>query len=303
MGECSGGDSGGGAWGPSWDEVDRLLAGVGGETGVADRMAALDAFIALWHGRNRPGDGYPEDRLRGHERPGPLRAWYRAGGLRRGVLDGQNRLPNLEDLFLDEDGRLVFYVENQGYTSGPRPRRGRTRPSGGGASGTSRGRGAGPSHSSSSPLACSRPPWARRTGPPGPGRGQTWSAARPLRCVRFPSRPGRVRIIPAGSGSAAEPSRSPCRSRRSGTADTAPSGSARGRPNRSRISTPSSTPRGSTRRSGARRRGMSTIPTRIGGFSAARGSSRMEGRRSGESTRGPEGGPSRAEHAHQRVIE
>src|SRR5205085_714636 len=51
---------------------------------------------------------------KGRPLPGPLRWWYRRGGLRPGVLDGQNSLIGPDRLEVEADGKMTFYAENQG---------------------------------------------------------------------------------------------------------------------------------------------------------------------------------------------
>jgi hypothetical protein len=81
---------------------------------VSERLSLLERLIADWHGPCRPGDGYSEPELAGLLIPGPLRWWYRLGGRRRGIFDGQNLLLRPDQLAFVDRMRLLVYTENQG---------------------------------------------------------------------------------------------------------------------------------------------------------------------------------------------
>ena len=72
----------------------------------------LNAFIEAWHGVRRPEYGIPPEQLAGRSLPGPLRAFYELAGRWPGLI-GQNRLLQPAELEV-VDGRVLFYVENQG---------------------------------------------------------------------------------------------------------------------------------------------------------------------------------------------
>ncbi len=46
--------------------------------------------------------------------PFPLRWWYQLTGRNDSIMSGQNKLLGPEEVELDQEGRLLFYVENQG---------------------------------------------------------------------------------------------------------------------------------------------------------------------------------------------
>jgi hypothetical protein len=94
--------------------LDESLNALDSHSSVEYRLSVLRQFAELWHGPIRPGDGYAEDELQGRPIPHPLRRWFRLAGHRRGVFSGQNALLAPEELTVDSDGRVIFYVENQG---------------------------------------------------------------------------------------------------------------------------------------------------------------------------------------------
>src|SRR5206468_2654566 len=57
---------------------------------------------------------YTDDELRGIALPKPLRWWYRLVGHRESSICNQIFLQAPSELRPDADGRVVFYVENQG---------------------------------------------------------------------------------------------------------------------------------------------------------------------------------------------
>lgn len=78
------------------------------------RLAVLQQVVEYWHGPLRPDDGFSEQDLKNIPIPTPLHRWFRLGGRRTSILSGQNKLFGPSELELDPDGRILFYVENQG---------------------------------------------------------------------------------------------------------------------------------------------------------------------------------------------
>ena len=81
---------------------------------VEQRLDILRQLAEDWRGSLRNGDGFTKEELKGIPIPIPLRRWYQAAGRRTSILSGQNHLLGPEKLKLDHDGRVLFYVENQG---------------------------------------------------------------------------------------------------------------------------------------------------------------------------------------------
>jgi hypothetical protein len=81
---------------------------------VEDRLSVLRRLVEYWHGPIRPADGFSEDDLQHVRMPDVLKLWYRWAGRRKEIMSGQNFLRDPDELKLTPDGRLVFYVENQG---------------------------------------------------------------------------------------------------------------------------------------------------------------------------------------------
>jgi len=102
------------------EPVDRALDGLRGRTDVAYRLGILKTLVEYWHGPIRAEDG-----LRGEELcsstpiPHPLGWWYEWAGRRREIMSGQNILLVPRDpahpycQLKEEDGRLLYYLENQ----------------------------------------------------------------------------------------------------------------------------------------------------------------------------------------------
>jgi hypothetical protein len=92
--------------------VDAQLARLAGETTLDERFDMLRTVVEYWHGPIRPQDGYSDAELADIPMPEALRRWFRWAGKRQSIMSGQNEL--LEPSRLKaEDGRLVFYGENQ----------------------------------------------------------------------------------------------------------------------------------------------------------------------------------------------
>jgi hypothetical protein len=100
--------------------LDRSLDQLGSPTTVHDRLDVLRQLVNFWHGPIRPEDGMSDVEIGGVPLPLPLRWWYRWAGKRNDVLSGQNFLfvprdyRNKYRVLAVRDGRLRFYVENQG---------------------------------------------------------------------------------------------------------------------------------------------------------------------------------------------
>jgi hypothetical protein len=96
------------------DEIDRLIGSLAQPLSVPVRLSILERLVVYWHGPSGPDDGYSDLDLGRNPLPLPLRRWYRYGGRRSGILSHQNSLLGPDELELTADGRLLFYVENQG---------------------------------------------------------------------------------------------------------------------------------------------------------------------------------------------
>ncbi|HEX3939374.1 MAG TPA: hypothetical protein VHX43_17865 [Xanthobacteraceae bacterium] len=100
--------------------VDQALDRLRGPTTVHDRLGALQELVNFWHAPIRPEDGMSDAEIGGVALPLPLRWWYRWAGKRNEVMSGQNFLFVPRDyrhkyrILAVMDGRLHFYVENQG---------------------------------------------------------------------------------------------------------------------------------------------------------------------------------------------
>lgn len=87
---------------------------------VQDRLDVLQQLVNFWHGPMRPEDGMTDAEMTSQPLPLPLRFWYRWAGRRTAVMTGQNILfvpcdfQNRHRMLRVANGRLLFYVENQG---------------------------------------------------------------------------------------------------------------------------------------------------------------------------------------------
>lgn len=95
-------------------ELDDSLRRLGPHSTTEDRLDVLRQIAEFWHGPIGPDDGFTEEELRGIPIPAPLRWWFRLAGRRTRILSGQNDFLDPEKLVIDDDGRLLFYVECQG---------------------------------------------------------------------------------------------------------------------------------------------------------------------------------------------
>jgi hypothetical protein len=100
--------------------IDRALDRLRQPTTVHDRLAILQELIEFWHGPIRPEDGMTDAEMTSQPLPLPLRWWYRFAGKRSEIMSGQNILfvprdfQNKHRMLRIMNGRLFFYVENQG---------------------------------------------------------------------------------------------------------------------------------------------------------------------------------------------
>src|SRR5579871_125543 len=94
--------------------LDALLARLAGPLSVQLRLDILRHLAVYWHGPVGPGDAIPDVQLEGLALPLPLQWWYRWAGRRTAVFSSQNRLLAPHELEAAEDGKAIFYVENQG---------------------------------------------------------------------------------------------------------------------------------------------------------------------------------------------
>jgi hypothetical protein len=103
-----------------FDSVDAALDRLRQPTLIEDRLSVLHHVVNFWHGPIRAEDGLSNAELAGFHLPAALRWWYRWAGKRSEIMSGQNFLFTPGDKNgVDRppamlDGRLFFYVENQG---------------------------------------------------------------------------------------------------------------------------------------------------------------------------------------------
>jgi hypothetical protein len=100
--------------GPNVFALDQSLHDLTSSSSVNERLAILRQLAEYWHGPISPDAGLAEEELQSKQLPYPLRWWYQLAGRRESMLSGQNKLLGPDELELDQDGRLLFYVENQG---------------------------------------------------------------------------------------------------------------------------------------------------------------------------------------------
>jgi hypothetical protein len=101
----------------SFDSIDQALDRLRRPTLIEDRLSVLQHVVNYWHGPIRPKDGLSAAELAGAPLPAALRWWYRWAGKHAEIMSGQNILftprgEHSQPFMLD--GRLFFYVENQG---------------------------------------------------------------------------------------------------------------------------------------------------------------------------------------------
>jgi hypothetical protein len=101
--------------------VDQALDRLRSPMTAEDRFGVLQQLVNYWHGPILPEDGMSDVEIGSSmPLPLPLRWWYRWAGKRTAVMSGQNimRVPrdyeHRHRMLALEDGRLIFYVENQG---------------------------------------------------------------------------------------------------------------------------------------------------------------------------------------------
>jgi hypothetical protein len=103
---------------PTNATLDEALHSLSDRSSADQRLAVLRQFVEYWHGSLRSGNGYTEEELHGTKLPMPLRWWFKIAGHRKSVISGQNFLQAPSDMTLDDECRLLFYIENQGVYSG-----------------------------------------------------------------------------------------------------------------------------------------------------------------------------------------
>jgi hypothetical protein len=100
--------------------LDQALDRLRQPTTVHDRLGILQQLVEFWHGPSRPEDGMTDAEMTSLPLPLPLRWWYRWAGKRSEILSGQNILfvprdfQNKHNMLQVTNGRVLFYVENQG---------------------------------------------------------------------------------------------------------------------------------------------------------------------------------------------
>jgi hypothetical protein len=100
--------------------LDRALGRLRQPTTVHDRLDVLRHLIEFWHGPIGPDDGMTDADMTSQPLPMPLSWWYRFAGKRQEIMSGQNILfvprdfQNKYRMLRHINGRLFFYVENQG---------------------------------------------------------------------------------------------------------------------------------------------------------------------------------------------
>ncbi len=80
------------------------------------RLTLLRDMIEYWHGPLDPNDGFSEGEIGKVAIPLPLAWWYRTAGRRRDIF-AQNYILGFDEPFSlkpPEEGKLTFYLENQG---------------------------------------------------------------------------------------------------------------------------------------------------------------------------------------------
>lgn len=98
----------------SLNERDDSLRRLGPHSTTEDRLNVLRHIAEFWHGPIGPKDGFTEEELRGKPIPASLSWWFRLAGRRTWIMSGQNDLLGPEKLAVNDEGRLLFYVESQG---------------------------------------------------------------------------------------------------------------------------------------------------------------------------------------------
>ncbi|MCX5663032.1 MAG: hypothetical protein NTW19_25395 [Planctomycetota bacterium] len=103
--------------------IDAALSRLKSKPTYDKRFAVLKRLVEYWYGPVGPEDGLGPAELGAQPLPQALRDWYEWAGRRPEILSGQNHLmrPGTERAYPPEphieDGRLVFYMENQGVYS------------------------------------------------------------------------------------------------------------------------------------------------------------------------------------------
>jgi hypothetical protein len=97
--------------------VDAALDRLRTLTTSAERFDILQTLVEYWHAAVVVKDSYSERELYEFRMPGVLKRWYLWAGRRTEIMSGQNFLKEPRELKILSDGRLLFYVENQGCYS------------------------------------------------------------------------------------------------------------------------------------------------------------------------------------------
>ena len=82
-------------------------------TTTQQRLDLLAELTTYWYGPPAPKDGLTEAELKEAVLPMPLRWWFARYGRRKEILQCPNYLLPLDDSEADDDGRLIFYIEEQ----------------------------------------------------------------------------------------------------------------------------------------------------------------------------------------------
>jgi hypothetical protein len=99
---------------PTIAELDEALHSLNDRSPIDQRLAVVRQVVEYWHRPLRSNDGCTDEELCGTNLPMSLRWWFKTAGHRESVISGQNFLQTPGDMKLDDEGRLLFYVENQG---------------------------------------------------------------------------------------------------------------------------------------------------------------------------------------------
>jgi len=94
--------------------LDAALDRLRGTTTSIEHFEIFRSLVEYWHGPIRPKNGYTNDELQRIRMPEILKRWYSWAGQRTEIMSGQNSLKEPRELKVLDDGRLLFYVENQG---------------------------------------------------------------------------------------------------------------------------------------------------------------------------------------------
>jgi hypothetical protein len=106
----------------SADALDESLVALERVPTLKERLAIVERVVAYWRGPRRTEDGLPAQELKARRLPDPLRHWYELYGRRADLLRCPGHILAPDELEADDEGQLVFYVEEQGvYLWATRP--------------------------------------------------------------------------------------------------------------------------------------------------------------------------------------